>query len=52
MKIKNKITLILGVVLVSISSNAQNKTFAKEEFKPVRSKFCLYKFAVGHTADS
>ena len=33
MKIKNKIALALGVVLISISSNAQTATFRKEEFK-------------------
>lgn len=33
MKIKNKMLLLLGVVMFSISSNAQNKTFQKEEFK-------------------
>ena len=33
MKIKNKIALALGVVLISISSNAQTATFSKEEFK-------------------
>ncbi len=30
---KNKITLALGIVLVSIASYSQNKTFQKEEFK-------------------
>jgi len=33
MKIKNKIALALGVVLISVSSNAQTATFRKEEFK-------------------
>ena len=33
MRIKNKIALALGIVLVSVSSNAQTKTFKNEEFK-------------------
>lgn len=33
MKIKNTIALAIGVVLASVSSNAQTTTFKKEEFK-------------------
>lgn len=33
MKLKNKIALALGVVLVSVSTNAQNTVFKKDEFK-------------------
>ena len=33
MRIKNKIALALGIVLVSVSSNAQTKTFKNGEFK-------------------
>jgi alpha-galactosidase len=33
MKIKNTIALAIGVVLASVSSNAQTATFKKEEFK-------------------
>lgn len=33
MKIKNKIALALGVVLVSVSANAQKTVFKKDEFK-------------------
>ena len=33
MKLKNKIALTLGVVLVSVSTNAQKTAFKKDEFK-------------------
>lgn len=33
MKTKNRMLLLLGIVMFSISSNSQNKTFQKEEFK-------------------